>query len=260
MYAEAIRSQGRVILALMLREARTRYGRTKLGYLWAFIQPCVHIAFFWSLMTFFGGRANPLDDNNAMFLATGMLTFLGFRNVMKRTQGGYGSNEALLSFPIVKVVDVFLGRALLELVTWASVTLVIIAVLIAAGAGVYPHNSLAMVAALLALFFIAFGMGMTIGLLSEFIPALGNILSIPMRLLYFVSGVFFLPDALPPHVREILAWNPVLHGITLFREGYYWMYDSNILDMDYLFGWAIGCVLVAFMVERASRRSIRNLP
>jgi capsular polysaccharide transport system permease protein len=260
MYAEALRSQGRVIFALMLREARTRYGRTKLGYLWAFIQPCVHIAFFWSLMTFFGGRANPLDDNNAMFLATGMLTFLGFRNVMKRTQGGYGSNEALLSFPIVKVVDVFLGRALLELVTWVTVTMVIIGLLIAVGAGYYPHDALAMVAAILALFCIAFGTGMTIGILAEFFPALGNLLAVPNRLLYFVSGIFFLPDAMPPSVREILAWNPVLHGITLFREGYYWMYDSNILDIDYLFGWAIGSVLVAFTVERAFRRSIRNLP
>ena len=260
MYAEALRSQGRVIFALMLREARTRYGRTKLGYLWAFIQPCIHIAFFWSVMTFLGRRANPLDDNNAMFLATGMLTFLGFRNVMRRTQGGYGSNEALLSFPIVKVVDVFLGRALLELATWVTVSMVIIGLLIMAGAGSYPHDILSMVTAILALFMIAFGMGMTIGIISEFIPALGNVRAIPMRLLYFLSGVFFLPDAMPPAAREVLAWNPVLHGITLFREGYYWMYDSNILDVNYLFGWAVGSLLVAFTVERAFRRSIRNLP
>lgn len=260
MYAEAIRSQGRVILALMLREARTRYGRTKMGYLWAFVQPVIHIGFFYMLITYSGRKMNPLDDNNAMFLATGMLTFLGFRNVMKRTEGGYGSNEALLSFPIVKVVDVFLGRALLELATWVTVTLVIIGVLIAAGAGEYPPNSLAMVAAVLALFSIGFGLGMSIGILSEFVPALSNFLAIPNRLLYFLSGIFFLPDALPPAAREILAWNPVLHGITLFREGYYPMYDSQILDLDYLFGWAICCVLAALTIERVFRKAIRNLP
>ena len=36
---------------------------------------------------------------------------------MSRTQGGYASNEALLSFPVVKIMDVFVGRALLELAT-----------------------------------------------------------------------------------------------------------------------------------------------
>lgn len=257
---ETFRSQGRVLLALMLREARTRYGRSRLGYLWAFVQPCLHITFMWSIMTFFGGRVNPLDNNNAMFLATGLLTFLGFMQVMRRTQGGYGSNSGLLSFPVVKVVDVFAGRALLELATWITVSSVIIFVLIAAGAGEYPDNPLMMLVAVLALFAIAFGVGMTLGLISELVPAVGNIMSIPNRVLYFVSGAFFLPDALPPAARDVLAWNPVLHGITLFREGYYWMYDSNMLDLDYLFGWAIGSLLVAFTVERALRRAIRNLP
>src|SRR4051812_12881333 len=98
--AEGLRTQGRVLLALMLREARTRYGRTRAGYLWAFIEPAVHISFFALL---FSTRVPvvPLGHSMVLFLATGFSTYLGFRNVMSRTQGGYGSNEALLSFPIV---------------------------------------------------------------------------------------------------------------------------------------------------------------
>jgi len=33
-WSEALRSQRRVVIALMLREARTRYGRQRAGYLW----------------------------------------------------------------------------------------------------------------------------------------------------------------------------------------------------------------------------------
>ena len=36
--------QGRVIFALMLREVRTRFGRTQVGYLWALLEPITYIA------------------------------------------------------------------------------------------------------------------------------------------------------------------------------------------------------------------------
>jgi hypothetical protein len=38
------------------------------------------------------------------------------------------------------------------------------------------------------------------------------------------------------------------------------MYESHILNTTYLFGWAVGCMLLALLVERLTRKSIRNLP
>ena len=132
-FTEALAIQGRVLLALMLREARTRYGRQQIGYLWALIEPMMHISMMmliYSLM----GRGSPLGESLPMFLATGFATFLGFRNVYNRTRGGYGSNEALLTYPVVKIVDVFLGRALLELATWIVVMVLLMSILITVGA------------------------------------------------------------------------------------------------------------------------------
>ena len=37
------------------------------------------------------------------------------------------------------------------------------------------------------------------------------------------------------------------------------MYDSHMLDMTYLYGWAIGAVMTAFTVERIARKPIRNV-
>ncbi len=259
MFGEAVRLQGRVILALMLREARTRYGRRRIGYLWALIEPILHISVFAIAFSFLG-RAAPLGENVPTFLATGMATYLGFRYVLNRTKGGYGSNEALLSFPVVKVIDVFLGRALLELATWIIVSCIILGSLIATGYSPVPDSLLKMMIAVAALFSIAFGAGTFLGIVTQFVPSLTGLLTVPLRILYFCSGIFFLPDNLPPVARDILDWNPVLHGITLFREGYFEMYESHMLDLQYLFGWAGGCMLVALVTERVARRAIRNLP
>ena len=257
-FAESLRIQGRVLLALMLREARTRYGRTKAGYLWALIEPGIHITLFTLILS---SRITivPIGDSMVLFLATGFATFLGFRNVMSRTGGGYGSNEALLSFPIVRVMDVFLGRALLELATWMLVTILLLGGLVLVGVAPIPHDVLKMLEAILALFAIGFGAGIVIGIVSEFWPSLHSVMSVPTRLLYFTSGIFFLPDRLPPAFRDILAWNPVLHGITLFREGYYRGYESYMLDVGYLYSWAIGCVLVGLVVEKIARKPLRSL-
>ena len=111
MRSEALALQGRVLLALMLREARTRYGRTKIGYLWAVLEPSLHTAAF-CVMYSCMGRVAPLGGGLPAFLVTGMSTYFGFIRIMDRVDGAYASNAALLSFPVVKIMDVFVGRDL----------------------------------------------------------------------------------------------------------------------------------------------------
>ena len=42
-FGERLRTQGRVIQALIIRESRTRFGEAKLGYGWALLEPILHI-------------------------------------------------------------------------------------------------------------------------------------------------------------------------------------------------------------------------
>lgn len=257
-FGEGLRIQARVILALMLREAQTRFGRHKLGYLWALVEPIAHVILFMLLFAYLQRRV-ALGDSVQMFLATGFATYFGFHNVMSRTEGGYRSNEALLTFPPVKVLDVFVGRALLELATWIVVTTLLIGGLIFLGYGPAPRSVLLMFCAILSLFAIGFGFGMFLGILTEFIPSLANVLRIPTRILYFASGIFFLPEALYPSVRDVIVWNPILHGITLFRMGYYEYYDSHTFDGPYLLSWVIGCLFLGLATEFVARKKLRTI-
>ena len=49
--------QGRVIMALILREVHTLYGSSRLGYLWAVIQTMFGIGIFWGIREIAGARA-----------------------------------------------------------------------------------------------------------------------------------------------------------------------------------------------------------
>jgi capsular polysaccharide transport system permease protein len=148
---------------------------------------------------------------------------------------------------------------LLELITWVMVTFLILGTLIMLGYGPLPRSVLDMILAVLLLFGLGFGAGTLLGITEAFVPSIANVMKVPMRLLYFLSGAFFLPDAMPPAIRDVLAWNPVLHGITLFRHGYYPRYDSHMLDVQYLAFWSMGCVFAALLMIRLTQKPLRNL-
>jgi capsular polysaccharide transport system permease protein len=75
------------------------------------------------------------------------------------------------------------------------------------------------------------------------------------RLLMFFSGVSFMPDYFPPHLRYILSFNPLLHVVHLFRLGFYPTYPTIMLDRGYLISCAIVLFVAGLVIERVSRRA-----
>jgi capsular polysaccharide transport system permease protein len=118
-------THSRVIHALILREMKTRFGRTQLGYLWALIEPTLFVLIFLALYKL-RGRETASGMPIALFLLTGAIPFIMFRDTLQRSMGAIQSNRPLLTFPQVTPIDLILGRALLEIAT----TLVAFALLV----------------------------------------------------------------------------------------------------------------------------------
>ncbi|MEO0656736.1 MAG: sugar ABC transporter permease, partial [Pseudomonadota bacterium] len=67
----------RSIIALMLREMATSYGRSPGGYLWAVLEPAAGIAIL-TLIFSFAFIGPPIGTSFPMFYATGMVPFLAY--------------------------------------------------------------------------------------------------------------------------------------------------------------------------------------
>ena len=76
------------------------------------------------------------------------------------------------------------------------------------------------------------------------------------RILYFISGIFYVPAMMPDWARDTLAWNPLLHAIDWFRAGFFQSYQPHWLDRSYLVGLAILALLGGLALERALRRKL----
>ncbi len=244
--------QLQVVHALVMRETRTRFGAHQLGYLWALLEPVLWIATFYALFSL-AERSAPSGMTVASFLATGLIPYQLFREVISRVVVAVNANRGLLFYPQVRPLDLAVARVLLETATWISV----FAILVSAEAlyrGTLRVDNLLMVLFGFGLSaWLGGALGMILGALSLYLPSIEKFSGALIRPLFWLSGVFFTANAVPPKMLEVIRYNPVLHCIELVRDGWFPEYTSLHVDVTYPV--AVGLVLALFgmIFERASR-------
>lgn len=228
----------RVIFSLVLREARVRHGRARIGYMWAIIEPVLLI----SILTFLFsqvGKGNASGGDFALFFATGVLSFQLFRNTSTYVSMAFDQNRPLFNYPMVKPMDAALGRLVLDGSTHAAVITLVLCFQVFALGAPPPNDPKMMILALSLLLMMAFGAGTSLAVIRRFMPSVSNLNMIIMGPAFFVSCVFFSISSVPTMYRSVLVWNPLVHGVEGFRTGYYHGYHSADVDLFYLFTWAV---------------------
>lgn len=166
------------------------------------------------------------------------------------------SNGSLLQLPLVSTFDVVLARGLLELATDLVVAVILLAAFTAIGQRAVPRDLCGVAAALLAIWLFACGAGFLNAILTAFWKGWDKIWAQLTRVLYFISGIFYVPASMPDRVRHILAWNPVLQAVDWFRASFFEDYDPHWLARGYLVVLALWTVLLGAGLERCLRRRL----
>jgi len=135
----AAKRQRRVLFALMLRYMRTRFFGNGLGYLLGIAWPLTHIVILVGLFVI-TGRAIPYGDSAVLFVATGVVPFMVFSYMARFTMLSVVKARPLLAFPEVKVLDLLLAAAVLEMLAAACVTFVLVIIAWFAGIDVMPRD------------------------------------------------------------------------------------------------------------------------
>jgi ABC-type polysaccharide/polyol phosphate export systems, permease component len=245
--------QCRVIGALVLRETRSTFGTTQLGYLWAIIEPAAGMALMVLIFSMVG-RQPPFGSSFALFFATGILVLRFFSKLSSSLMTVFDANKALLAYPVIKETDVLFARAILIAATYAVIMFALFAGLIWFGLADVPASLDNVLQAFAATFCLGFGFGTTNAVIISFWDSWKNIERILTRPLFFISGIFYVPSHLPPAAISILKWNPVLHCVEWMRTGFYANYDSIVIDRSYLIGVALALTLSGLLSERFTRQ------
>lgn len=224
----------RSVLALMIREMTTTYGRSPGGYIWAFAEPIGGIAMMTIVFTMIA-RNPALGTNFPFFFASGVLPFMMYQSTSSKISTAIRYSRQLLAYPHVTYIDAIVARFLLTVLTEFLVAVCTLAMIIIVY-GLQPHidyllcGQALMMAALLGL-----GVGLVNCYMTDMYPIWQAIWSVLNRPLFIISGIFFLVDAMPAQVRDILMYNPVVHVVMEMRRGLFDTYDAPHASMSYVF-------------------------
>jgi ABC-type polysaccharide/polyol phosphate export permease len=253
---DAVKTQWRVIYALIIRETRTRFGDSTLGYGWALLEPILHIlTLFLTFAVLMRGRP-PIGTQFFIFYYTGIIPYHVFVHTATSMTYAVTSNVSLLQLPLVSTFDVIIARGLLEFATDLIVAGILLAGFIVFAIGALPADFAGVAAALVAVWVFGCGVGFINAVLNAFFKSWDKIWVQATRILYFISGIFYVPGMMPDRIRDVLAWNPLLQGIDWFRSSFFLDYEPHWLDRTYVVTAACLALLAGVALERSLRRQL----
>jgi len=257
-FVQALSLQSRVIHALILRETRTRFGRSRLGYFWAFFEPMAYLA---SLITIFSilGRTSPIGVDIKLFFLTGIIPWILFSKTVGSISNAAESNQNLLGYPQVKTLDIVLAKILLEFSTVFLVFLLyIFAFIFLFDMSVKIDSPVLVISILLLVSLLGGSLGLIGMVVKLYFSAYNNIQSIFLRFLFFTSGVFFTADSLPLQLQQWVFYNPIAHISEWIRDVFFKEFDSNFFSIKYPVLFALVTFLLSLIMERLTRYKLRE--
>ena len=250
--------QKAVFMALFFREMKTRFGRYRLSYFWALIEPLSQILLLSVLFSLIRDDGGFYDIPFPVFFATGILAFFAFQKIVLMLRVCIQANKGLFSYKQVKPIDTVVVRAVIEFLIIVST----IIVLMWLGAwffqySTFPHDPLKAVGVLLMLFLLGLSIGLSAAIIGSLYEEWAQFIPQLMRPLYFISGIFFPLAAIPENLQPYLLWNPVLHGLEQFRAAWIEGYPAGETSLFYLLFWLMP--LLAFGVYFFRKNQIRAI-
>ncbi|MGM0585146.1 MAG: ABC transporter permease [Pseudomonadota bacterium] len=239
----------RVVSALLRREMSTRYGRSSAGYVWAVAEPCGMIlvmSFAFSALQ----RAPDLGQSFIVFFATGFLSFNFYRDTAGQLFNTVRQNRALLKYPNVNVYDALIARLTLQTLTNCLVALLVLsAAAVATGERLRPDFA-QIGPALAAATLLGLGAGTVNAVLFPLFPNWERIFLIVNRPLFIVSAVLYTPESMPGPIRDLLAFNPLAHVVSVFRAGLYPVYSPRLDMLAYPALLGLGLLFLGLLLLR----------
>ncbi|MET0155667.1 MAG: ABC transporter permease [Rickettsiales bacterium] len=249
--------QLRVVHALLMREMLLRFGGNRLGLAYMFSEPFAVVGFIIAMRGIFGGFS-PYGIEVIVFVATGALPFFYFRNCVSKLMACASAAKSLMVITEVKLLDTYVARILLESVIYLTMFAAVLATLhLLEYETAVPDDALRVLFGMTSAGALGFGIGLCCAAAQTVAPVVKGAISFILRVLLWISGVFFSITSVPMQYRWFLTWNPVFHLMEYIRAAHFAVYDAYDPDgIFYAWEWIAGSTLLGLVLIRRMRRRL----
>lgn len=236
-----------IIQALAFREQSSRIRKSQFGAIGLLFEPLLGVA-AWLIIRVVIRANGSLWMNPVLQYGSGFILFYLFSKIALRAVDGVNRAKSLLTIRRVRPLDVMMAGTLVEIQIYATCLVVMII-----GVWIYQWQldvadpgGAAIVFILLVL--VSFGVGLSALVIGHRIPAVKLLVKLVIkRILFWTSGLFFTVAIIPEFAKPLMLWNPLLHGIELFRHALNPLYPIPEISMEYLVCWAIASTAVGVL-------------
>jgi lipopolysaccharide transport system permease protein len=249
----AYRSQKELYANLALRELRSKYKRSFLGWAWSLVNPLAILVVYTIVFKLFL-KVKPEPGVNgldifALWLLCGMLPWTYFQLSVQGCIGSLTSNGNLIKktyFPRELLPAATVGA---NLVSHAIEMGLLLLALLAFGdwQALEYLPFVILLTAFMAMF--ALGLGLLLSALNVYFRDIEHFMNI-----FFLVWLYMTPIIYPtnlPGVQKylpILKLNPMTDAVLSYRNALYYGTHPGWLEMGYFFAWAIGTFFLGRMV------------
>ncbi len=247
--------QARVIIALMIRELTTRFGRENIGFLWIMAEPllfAVLVGLLWR------GMKGPSEYGVDIFsfVVSGYIPLVLFRSSISRAVQSFTANGSLMYHRQIKVLDIIMVRCFLEIVGHMMAYLFIALVLGAFGFFPWPYDIGFMLLGWGYYALFTFAVCLVVAPLSEMSEALEKFMPVTAYMMVPFSGAFFIVSALTPEAANLVLFSPPVHGMEMMRYGLFGPSIDPQFDYFYPLTFCLPCMAFGLLLCRMVRKRL----
>lgn len=234
-FAAGARVSGRTILALLLRESRSRFGQRSAGYVWALMEPMLLLVI---LMLVFNalGRPPGAGESMVVFFLTAIIPVRLWRGSITRGGNAIRANRGLMRYPQVNAFEVVTARTMLESLTMCIVTLLFILIMFSFFGlpfTAWIDRPLPLLGAIGTALLLCYGSCFLSSQIGRIFDPWNEITGPLGRLILLTSGLWFTMGSLPPEFLAIVKYNPMVHVVEWTRTAVIRDFRSDLFNPYY---------------------------
>lgn len=225
-----------MIRSMVIRDIRTRYMGSYLGFFWSVIHPLSQLLLYYFLFSVvlkmklgaeYGGTSF------AIWLIAGLLPWMFFTEVVNRSPGAVLEQSNVIKkmvFPSEILPFVHLTAAMVN--HFIGLT-ILFGFLLVLGYGI----SLKIVFVILYMFAIgifSLGISWLLSSLNVFLRDIGQVVSVVMNIWFFLTPISYPGHMIPKRVQWLMDLNPMLHAVAGYRMALLGKADMDIRGLAYL--------------------------
>ena len=183
---------------------------------------------------FAAGGSTDMYFNIVVFMSTGFCIAFLFRNVAIKSLSGL-KLRAPLYYSRIKPLDILLALSLNDMRALATLSLAILGIVYYFTWSFQLDSPGLAISVYLLTVMMALGFGLSVVFLGKLNKWILKIIKrLIQRVIIFTSGIFFATFEIPAHMRPFVTWNPILHGVELFRYSINNEYPIPDISLSYL--------------------------